>query len=126
MSAGVVEFANVDDPLNLGTNVICIDEGGLGGAELMDLKDIKNATGGFHQGNARTKKEEGTVRYYPNGNLTMAGGTATVESSEVVAVGQTKQGYYITKVIQSSDNENHKMIDVTARKHTAGDFVTQE
>lgn len=122
MSAGVVEYANVSDPLNLGTTVQCIDEGGLGGGEV-DLSDIKNSTGGFKQGNGRTLKDEGTVRYNPNGDMTAADGTANVESAAVVSVGQTKQGYYVMSVKPGSDNENHKTLDVTVRKHKNGNFV---
>ncbi len=124
-TAGVVEFANCTDPLNLGTTVICIDAGGLGGGEL-DMSDIKNSTGGFKQGNARALKDEGTVRYYPDGVLTMTdGATANVESAAVVAPGQTKNGYFILSVKPGRDNENHVTLDVTARLHKAVDFVDQ-
>ena len=120
MAAGIVEFANVVDPLGLGSNVICIDEGGLDGGEL-DMTDIKDATGGFLQGDARTRKSEGTVRYYPNGNLVMsAAGKATIEGTEVVKPGDTKGGFFVLKVVQGSDNEKHKTLDVTARLHING------
>jgi len=122
MSAGSTEFANVTDPLNLGATVVCIDEGGLGGGEL-DMTDIKNSTGGFKQGNARTLKDEGTVRYHPDGDMTVANGTANVESAAVVAAGQTKNGYFITGVKPGKDNENHATLDVTARKHKNVDHV---
>ena len=124
MTAGIVEFANVADVLELGSNVVCIDEGGLGGAEL-DMTDIKNAMGGQLQGDARTKKSEGTVRAYPNGDMTITDGTAFVEGVAVVAVGQTKGGFYVTKVTQGSDNESHKTIEVTARKHVNGTYIDQ-
>ena len=116
-----VEFANVTDPLNLGTLVTCIDEGGLGGAQL-DLADIKNATGGQLQGNARVVKDEGTPRYYPNGALTMSGGTAFVDGTAVVAVGQTKNSYFVFGIKPAKDNEKHAMFDVSARKHINGDW----
>ncbi|MBT4815304.1 MAG: hypothetical protein HON70_06375 [Lentisphaerae bacterium] len=124
MTQGIAEFANVDDPLDLGTEVQCIDEGGLGGGEL-DMSDLKNSTGGFKQGNARAMKDEGTVRYNPNGDMTVSGGTATIESAAVVAVGETKQGYFILSVKHGSDNENHKTLDVTCRKHVNVDKVDQ-
>ena len=124
MTQGIAEFANVDDPLDLGTEVQCIDEGGLGGGEL-DMSDLKNSTGGFKQGNARAMKDEGTVRYNPNGDMTVSGGTATIESAAVVAVGETKQGYFILSVKHGSDNENHKTLDVPCRKHVNVDKVDQ-
>jgi len=118
-----VEFANVADPLSLGANVKCIDEGGLGGGEI-DLTDIKDSTGGQLQGDARTLKQEGTVRYYPAGALTLTdGATANVDGTEVVAVGQTKNGFFVTKVVPGKDNEKHSTLDVTARKHTNAPYT---
>ena len=104
-------YATVSDPLSLGTLYVCTDEGGAGGSDVEDMKTIKDTTGGFLQGNARSYIESISPKY----NM-LVGAT-------VLTAGSTQNGYFIDSCVPSSTNENHKVMDVKAHKRVNADIV---
>jgi hypothetical protein len=107
-----VIFANVADPLTLGTNYVCTDEGGKGGSELEDLKSVKDATGGFLQANSRGKIETINPKY-----LLCTG--ATLPAAGTTSTG----GYFIDAVQPGRTNDGHDTMSIKAHKRTKAAIV---
>lgn len=106
-----VIFATVVDPLTLGELYVCTDEGGAGGSEIEDMKNVKDSTGVHLQGNSRNKLERISPKY-----LLKAGAT-------LLAAGASCAAYFVDKVTPGTDNESHATMTVEAHKRTKGDYV---
>jgi hypothetical protein len=118
------EFANVVDPFSLDTALlVCINDGQLPGAELA-LEDAFGSTGEHLEGNARSVELSGQCEYYVKVALTLTddGLTANVGGSNAVAIGDTKNGYYIYGIKPMRGQKAHSKLQVSGRKHVNGDW----
>lgn len=111
---GAIPYANVTDPLSLGSMVQCIDVGGFGGFEPEKRGDIPGSDGIRKQTSVRGWIDKATVRYNPLGAMSWSGGTLTIDSEIVVYPGQTvATSYLVVGAKPAKTNEGEDAVDVS-------------
>lgn len=111
---GAIPFANVTDPLSLGSMVQCIDTGGLGGFEEVTRGEMKGSTGQPKQLSIRGLADKATVRYNPLKAMSWSAGSLSIDSELVVYPGMTAAtNYLVVGAKPGKTNEGADTVDVT-------------
>lgn len=111
---GAIPYANVTDPLTLGSMVQCIDTGGFGGFAPDKRGDMLSSDGQAKQTSIRGLIDKVTVKYNPLGAMTWSNGTCTIDSEDVVYPFQTCASIYLVlEAKPGKTNEGADTLDVT-------------
>lgn len=117
-----IPYASTDDPLVLGTNVHCIDHGGIEGFEPDNRGDIPGTDGRRYQTSIRGFLSQGTVRYNPLATMSWSSGSCTINSVLTVYPGMTTSGGPIVIGAKpGKTNQGEDTLDVTVEAYIKQD-----